>query len=150
MRRHESGNYRLVGATLYCTVEPCLMCLGRGAARADRDGWCSAPTDPKVGATARLEELRGVGAEFNHRFETIGGVLAEEAAALLLRVLPQSGAIDRRRNDRISADGRRGTEVVITGAPRKRLVSVRRHVGSNPTLSAIRGRRAVETVESER
>ena len=33
---------------------------------------------------------------------------------------------------------RRGTEVVITGAPRKRLVSVRRHVGSNPTLSAIR------------
>ena len=31
----------------------------------------------------------------------------------------------------------RGTEVVITGPPRKRLVAVMPHVGSNPTLSAI-------------
>ncbi len=77
------GNYRLVGASLYCTVEPCLMCLGTAMhARISRVVY-GAP-DLKVGAIGRLEALRASGADFNHRFEVVGGVLAEEAAELLL------------------------------------------------------------------
>ena len=77
------GNYRLVGTTLYCTVEPCLMCLGTAIhARVTR--LVFGATDYKVGAVGRLETLRALGAEFNHRVEATGGVLAEEASALLL------------------------------------------------------------------
>ena len=76
------GNYRLPEATLYCTVEPCLMCLGAALhARVGRVVYGAA--DPKVSATAALEALRGGGAGFNHRFEVRAGVLAGEAAALL-------------------------------------------------------------------
>ena len=76
-------NYRLVDTTLYCTVEPCLMCLGTAIhARVTR--LVFGATDFKVGAVGRLETLRALGAEFNHRVETTGGVLAEDASALLL------------------------------------------------------------------
>lgn len=77
------GNYRLVGATVYCTVEPCLMCLGAMMqARIGRLVFGAA--EGRVGATSRLEKLRGLGADFNHRFETEGGLLADEASELLL------------------------------------------------------------------
>ncbi len=77
------GNYRLPGATLYCTVEPCLMCLGTAIhARVSR--LIFGASDLKVGATGRVEALRAMGAGFNHRVETTGGVLADPAAALLL------------------------------------------------------------------
>ena len=77
------GNYRLAGATLYCTVEPCIMCLGAALhARIGRVVY-GAP-DPKVGAVGRLEALGRNGATFNHRFETCPGVLADEASALLV------------------------------------------------------------------
>ena len=76
------GNHRLLGATVFVTVEPCLMCLGAMLhARVGRLVWGAA--DPKVGATSRLHDLRERGAGFNHRFGTEGGVLAEEAATLL-------------------------------------------------------------------
>jgi tRNA(adenine34) deaminase len=91
------GNYRLAGATLYCTVEPCLMCLGAALhARIDRIVFGAA--DSKVGGTEMIEMLRRHGAEFNHRFETRGGVLAEEATGLLVGFF-------RERRDDASADG---------------------------------------------
>ena len=77
------NNYRLVGTTLYCTVEPCLMCLG-ALLQARVQRLVFGATDPKLGATAKLEALREEGGRFNHRFEIRGGVLADEAAALLL------------------------------------------------------------------
>jgi tRNA(adenine34) deaminase len=77
------SNYRLVGTTLYSTVEPCLMCLGTAIhARVTR--LVFGATDLKVGAVGRLETLRVLGADFNHRVEAIGGVLAEDASVLLL------------------------------------------------------------------
>jgi tRNA(adenine34) deaminase len=77
-----TGNYRLIGATLYCTVEPCLMCLGAMLhSRIARLVYGVA--DPKVGAVGKLAALTDGGAELNHRFETVGGVLAEESSAQL-------------------------------------------------------------------
>ena len=76
------GNYRLVGATLYCTVEPCLMCLG-AAMLARVSQLVYGASDPKVGAASHLERMWDAGAGFNHRIETVGGVLAEPAASLL-------------------------------------------------------------------
>ena len=79
-----AGNYRLVGATLFCTVEPCLMCLGAAVhARIDRLVYGAA--DPKIGAVGALDRLVSDGALLNHRFETTGGLLADEASALMKR-----------------------------------------------------------------
>ncbi len=90
------GNYRLVGATLYCTVEPCLMCLGAmQQARIRR--LVFGANEGRIGATARLEALRKAGADFNHRIETVGGVLAPEASELLLDFFREKRAEPRSR-----------------------------------------------------
>ncbi len=76
------GNYRLSGSVLYCTVEPCLMCLGAMLhARVERLVYGA--SDPKVGGTRRLAELRDGGVDFNHGFAVVGGVLERECAGLL-------------------------------------------------------------------
>jgi tRNA(adenine34) deaminase len=77
------GNYRLVGATLYCTIEPCLMCVG-ALLHARIGRLVFGATEDRVSATTRLQELRDLGASINHRFETVGGILAAEASELLL------------------------------------------------------------------
>ena len=79
----KTGNYRLTGATLVSTVEPCLMCLGAALhARIGRVVYGA--TDPKVGATGLLAKLELEGASLNHHFEITGGVLAEESSSLIL------------------------------------------------------------------
>ena len=76
------GNYRLTGATVYSTVEPCLMCLGAMLhARVARLVYGAA--DPKLGWTSRLETLGQQDTGFNHRLDTTGGVLADESRRLL-------------------------------------------------------------------
>src|SRR5262245_34087432 len=75
------GNYRLPGATLYATVEPCAMCCGAMLnARIARLVY-GAP-DPKAGAVASLHRLLD-DPRMNHRVETRSGVLAGESARLL-------------------------------------------------------------------
>src|SRR5207247_10696892 len=77
------GNYRLAGATLYATVEPCAMCCGAALhARVARVVYGA--DDPKAGAVASLYRLLD-DARLNHRATATGGVLAAESASLLRR-----------------------------------------------------------------
>jgi len=75
------GNYRLSGATLYVTLEPCLMCTGAMVhARIER--LVFGAYDPKRGAAGsqfNAFDMPGL----NHRVLVEGGVLAEQCGALL-------------------------------------------------------------------
>lgn len=75
------GNYRLSSATLYVTLEPCLMCVGAALNARVRQVVYGAD-EPKFGAVrsvVRVAEL-----PFNHRFEIVSGVLEEQCRALLV------------------------------------------------------------------
>lgn len=75
------NNYRLPGATLYVTLEPCVMCVGAIMhARIARVVYGAA--DPKTGAAASMFELLGSD-KFNHRVAVTRGVLADQCAELL-------------------------------------------------------------------
>lgn len=70
------GNYRLSGATLYVTIEPCTMCAG-ALIHARISRLVYGATEPKAGVVesrARMLEEP----HFNWRIQTTGGVLAEE------------------------------------------------------------------------
>lgn len=75
-----AANYRLPDCDLFITVEPCAMCLGAAVqARVRRIVYGA--DDPKAGAVSSV--LRFPFERLNHRPEIVGGVLAEEAAALM-------------------------------------------------------------------
>lgn len=78
--RHGDG-WRLAGCTLAVTVEPCTMCAGAlVAARVARvvfGAW-----EPRTGAVGSLWDVVR-DRRLNHRPEVVGGVLADECAALL-------------------------------------------------------------------
>ena len=78
-----AGNYRLTGAALYVTVEPCLMCVGAIIhARIERVVYGCA--DAKTGALGGLLDVPAQAA-FNHRFAVTAGVRGAEAQSLLQR-----------------------------------------------------------------
>jgi tRNA(adenine34) deaminase len=77
------GNYRLGGATLYVTIEPCQMCVGAMIhARIDRLVY-GAP-EPKAGAIESAMQAHQHPA-LNHRFEVRGGVLEAECREVMQR-----------------------------------------------------------------
>jgi len=75
------GAWRLAGATVYSSLEPCPMCAGALVnARIARIVYGCA--DPKAGAVDTLFSI-GRDTRLNHRFEVTSGVLAAECAAVL-------------------------------------------------------------------
>lgn len=77
------GNYRLAGATLYVTIEPCVMCVGAIVhARVSRLVYGA--EDPKSGAVTSLYRMLE-DRRLNHRVEVKKGVLAGLCAELLSR-----------------------------------------------------------------
>lgn len=85
------GNYRLIGATLYVTLEPCVMCAGAIVhARLARVVYGAA--DPKGGAAGSVFQLLG-SERLNHRVDAQGGVLAEDCGRLLRGFFEQRRAL---------------------------------------------------------
>lgn len=76
-----TGNYRLVGATLYVTVEPCLMCVG-AIIQARLERVVFGCPDPKAGALGSILDF-SADARLNHRFAVTPGICAPEARDLL-------------------------------------------------------------------
>jgi tRNA(adenine34) deaminase len=75
------GAWRLTGCTLVVTLEPCTMCAGATVlSRVDR--LVFGAYDEKAGAVGSLWDVVR-DRRLNHRPEVVGGVLAEESAALL-------------------------------------------------------------------
>lgn len=75
------GNYRLAGATLYATIEPCAMCAG-AVIQSRIDRLVYGADDPKGGAARSCFSILDH-PPLNHRVEVTAGVLAGEAATLL-------------------------------------------------------------------
>ena len=81
------GNWRLIGVTLYCTLEPCPMCAGAMIqARLGRLVY-GAP-DTRFGADGTIVDVLGE-PTFNHRVEVTRGVLEDEAGELLQQFFRQ-------------------------------------------------------------
>lgn len=75
------ANYRIPGSTLYVTLEPCAMCaMAIVHARVARVVYGA--TDPKTGAAGSVFDTL-VSERHNHRVAVDGGIMAEEASAML-------------------------------------------------------------------
>lgn len=81
------SNLRLADATLYVTLEPCAMCVG-GIVQARLARVVFGAYDPKAGALGSAIDLSDSRA-FNHRFEILGGVLADDCGELLREFFEQ-------------------------------------------------------------
>jgi tRNA(adenine34) deaminase len=75
------GGWRLVGVTLYCTLEPCPMCAG-AMVQARVPELVFAVTDPKAGAAGSVLNLL-TGEQLNHRVLVRTGVLQAEVSRLM-------------------------------------------------------------------
>jgi tRNA(adenine34) deaminase len=77
----KTGNHRLVGASLYVTVEPCAMCAG-ALVQARIAKLIYGADEPKGGAVRTCMQVLDAPA-LNHRVEVVSGVLAAESVKLL-------------------------------------------------------------------
>jgi len=75
------GNYRLTGAALYVTIEPCAMCAG-ALVQARIARLIYGADDAKGGAVRTCMQVLDAGA-LNHRVAVTSGILADESVALL-------------------------------------------------------------------
>ena len=81
------SNYRLTGATLYVTIEPCLMCVG-AMIHARIGVVVYGAAEPRAGAlvsATRAHEAPGL----NHRLIVVGGVLEDECRAAMQEFFKQ-------------------------------------------------------------
>ena len=78
---HAAGNYRLTGATLCVTVEPCAMCVG-AIVHARIGTLIYGAAEPKTGAVSSAMKLLE-DPSWNHRLVVVAGVMADDSRALL-------------------------------------------------------------------
>lgn len=81
------GNWRLIGVTLYCTLEPCPMCAG-AMIQSRLSRLVYGGKDAKFGADGSIVQVVR-DPRFNHRIDVTGGVLEADAIALLQRFFQQ-------------------------------------------------------------
>lgn len=74
--------WRLTGATLYATVEPCPMCMG-AALQSRLERVVYGASDPKAGACGSVVDLTGTHQRFNHLVMVTGGILEKECRLLM-------------------------------------------------------------------
>jgi tRNA(adenine34) deaminase len=77
------GNYRLTGASLYVTVEPCLMCVG-ALVHARIGTLVYGAPEPKAGAVRSICRALDHPA-LNHRVAAVAGVLEDDCGAIVQR-----------------------------------------------------------------
>lgn len=75
------GNYRLTGATIYVTVEPCLMCVG-AMVHARIATVVYGASEPRCGAIVSMTSAHQF-AGLNHRLQAMGGVLEDECREII-------------------------------------------------------------------
>jgi tRNA(adenine34) deaminase len=75
------GNYRLSKATMYCTVEPCMMCAG-AMIHARLARLVFGTPDPKAGSAGSIYNVL-TDPRLNHRVEVLSGIREDECSALL-------------------------------------------------------------------
>ena len=92
-----AGNYRLTGATLYSTVEPCAMCAG-ALVQARVRRLVYGARDERAGAVESVFRVCDSGS-LNHRMELTAGVLEEDCRALMQEFFRQ------RRTTRMKTEG---------------------------------------------
>jgi tRNA(adenine34) deaminase len=85
------GNYRLLGATLYVTLEPCLMCAG-AILQARLARIVFGAYDPKAGAVTSLYQVLH-DERLNHSVEITGGVYKERCGEILSRFFQEKRVI---------------------------------------------------------
>lgn len=88
------GSWRLIGCTLYVTLEPCPMCAG-AIVQARMPTVVYGTTDPKAGACHTLYQIT-TDARLNHQAGVLGGVLAAECRALLQEFFLQQRALGKK------------------------------------------------------
>lgn len=81
------GAYRLPGAVLYVTLEPCVMCVG-AAIHARLAAIKYGALDEKAGALGSVYDI-GRDGRLNHRIEVVGGIMEEECASMLREFFKQ-------------------------------------------------------------
>lgn len=95
---HKVGSWRLTGATLYVTLEPCIMCMGAIIlSRVERVVFgCF---DPKAGAAGSLYDLSN-DSRLNHRFFLQSGVREAECSAMLSKFFAELRRRKKLLNDK--------------------------------------------------
>ena len=88
------GSWRLIGCTLYVTLEPCPMCAG-AIVQARLPVVIYGTTDPKAGACHTLYSITA-DARLNHQALVMGGVLADECRQVLQAFFAQQRALGKK------------------------------------------------------
>ena len=94
---HRVGNYRLTGAVVYSTIEPCAMCAG-ALVQARVERLVYGARDEKAGAVESVFRVCDA-SSLNHRMELTPGVLGDECRALM------QGFFRSRRKPRMKDEG---------------------------------------------